>query len=92
MPIVAEQITIPDEFRDDAIDAMCDWGDYETNKNDGETRAQFALRVPRMITKQKIISHIRKGRRSAVNADYDAQIAAADAATDTDDVSMGELS
>jgi hypothetical protein len=63
-------ITIPDNKVQWVIDAMCDWGDYEENRIDGnETEAEFAKRMIALKVKGITISYIRKTKHAEMNDD-----------------------
>ena len=59
------KLTIPDENKDEAINALCSAYDYDERKEDKETKAQFA--------KRKIVDFVKEVVRSArINAAIDA--------------------
>ena len=62
-------ITIPDTHATWAIDALCDWGGYEENKQENETRPQFAKRMIALKVKGITLSYIRRVKNAEMDDD-----------------------
>jgi hypothetical protein len=62
-------ITIPDTHQQWAIDALCDWGGYEENKQENETKPQFAKRMIALKVKGITLSYIRKIKNAEMDDD-----------------------
>lgn len=57
-------ITIPDTHATWAIDALCDFGGYDENQLEGETRAQFAKRMIALKVKGITLGYIRRVKQA----------------------------
>jgi hypothetical protein len=62
-------ITIPDDKVQWVVDALCDWGVYDENKEESETRPQFAKRMLASKAKSITLAYIRKVKHSEKNAE-----------------------
>jgi len=68
-------ITIPDDHVTDVLDAFADQFNYEVNKNEGESKAQFAKRM--------VINNMKKIVQNYISVRA-AEIARIEAAKDVD--------
>jgi len=62
-------ITIPDNKVIWAIDALCDWGQYDEHKLQAETKGQFAKRMVALKVKEITAQYITKVKRSEKDAE-----------------------
>jgi hypothetical protein len=71
-------LNIPDQKLPFVVDALCDWGNYDENQFESETRGQFAKRMLAQKAKSITISYLTRLHQKTVDDEIANDVAGLD--------------